>query len=284
MNQTSHYIFSLYHYLLNLRDTLEYTIDREHQENLYNQRKTVLTDGLKESAPLGNFFKNNPEQGEKLTASLNEFVEEVYGENSTILKLSEGKIRVDHTQHIKLFDTVCGLQESIRDIVYGYLGYSAQNNDSEAIITDLVAADDRLYRPVFVMLAMRELEKSFGEFQKVMSESQGKPTPQSNFIVQNEIQVLSRSIRFTIQHHHCVENEIMDVMDLTNAVIEMIEGRRERRDNKPFKDIFEDLNAKLNALVVKYEPLWRETFQKAINEAIAFSQKNNNQDDNTPKA
>ena len=281
MNQTSHYIFNLYHYLLNLRDTLEYTIDREHQEALYNQRKKVLTEGLNENAPLGNFLKNNPEQGEKLAAQIKEFVDEVYGDDSTILRLSEGKVRVDHGQHIKLFDMVCGLQENIRDIVYGYLGFARQNNDNEAVITELVEADDKLFRPVFVMLAMRELEKSFGEFQKVMGESQGKPTPQSNFIVQNEIVVLSRNIRFIIQHHHCMENEIMDVMDLTNAVIEMTEGRRERRDNKSFKDIFDDLNAKLNALVVKYEPLWREKFQKAVNEAIAFSQKQN---DNNPKA
>ena len=281
MNQTNHYIFNLYHYLLNLRDTLEYTIDREHNQQLYDQRKKVLTEGLNENAPLGNFLKNNPEQGEKLTQQLKEFVDEVYGDDSTILRLSEGKVRVDHGQHIKLFEMVAGLQEQIRDIIYGYLGFAAQHNDTESVITDLVAADDKLFRPVYVMLAMREFEKSFGEFQKVMNESQGKPTPQSNFIVQNEISVLSRNIRFIIQHHHCMENEIMDVMDLTNAVIEMTEGRRERRDNKSFKDIFDDLNGKLNALVVKYEPLWRESFQKGVNEAVAFAQKQN---ENNPKA
>lgn len=281
MNQTNHYIFNLYHYLLNLRDTLEYTIDREHNQQLYDQRKKVLSDGLNENAPLGNFLKNNPEQGEKLSQQLKEFIDEVYGDDSTILRLSEGKVRVDHGQHIKLFEMVAGLQEQIRDIVYGYLGFATQNNDSESVLTDLVAADDKLFRPVYVMLAMREFEKSFGEFQKVMNESQGKQTPQSNFIVQNEISVLSRNIRFIIQHHHCMENEIMDVMDLTNAVIEMTEGRRERRDNKSFKDIFDDLNAKLNALVVKYEPLWRDAFQKAVNEAVAFAQKQN---DNNPKA
>lgn len=281
MNQTSHYIFNLYHYLLNLRDTLEYTIDREHNQQLYDQRKKVLTEGLNENAPLGNFLKNNPEQGEKLTQQLKEFVDEVYGDDSTILRLSEGKVRVDHGQHIKLFEMVAGLQEQIRDIIYGYLGFAAQNNDTESVITDLVAADDKLFRPVYVMLAMREFEKSFGEFQKVMNESQGKPTPQSNFIVQNEISVLSRNIRFIIQHHHCMENEIMDVMDLTNAVIEMTEGRRERKDNKSFKEIFDDLNAKLNALVVKYEDLWRKAFQKAIEEEVAFNQK---QAANNPKA
>ena len=280
MNQLNHYIFNLYHYLLNLRDTLEYTIERDHAEPLFTQRKNILTDGLNENAPLGNFFKNNPEQEEKLAPQLKSFLEEVYGEDSSILKVSEGKVRVDHTQHIAIFEQVSNLQESIRDIVYGYLGFAAQNNASEAVMTELVEADDRLYRPVFVMLAMRELEKSFGEFQKVMAESQGKHTPQSNFIVQNEINVLSRCIRFTIQHHHCTDNEIMDVMDLTNAVIEMTEGRRDRRDDKSFKDIFDDLNAKLNALVVKYEPLWREKFQNAVQEAIAFSQQQKDQDPN----
>ena len=259
--------------MLNLRDTLEYVIDREHKEALFVQRKKVLTDGLKENAALGSFFKNNPEQGEKLTEKLNEFIDEIYGDDSTILKISEGIVRVDHSQHIKIFDFVCGLQESIRDIVYGYLNYASKNNDSEAIITDLVALDDKLYRSVFVMLAMREFEKSFGEFQKVMSESKGAPTPQSNFIVQNEILKLSELIRFAVQRHHCTENEIMDVLDQTLAVIEMTEGRRERRDGKSFKDIFEDLNSKLNGLVAKYEPMWKEAFQKAINEAVAFSQK-----------
>ena len=111
MNQTSHYIFNLYHYLLNLRDTMEYTIDREHNQQLYDQRKKVLSEGLNENAPLGNFLKNNPENGEKLAQQLREFIDEVYGDDSTILKLSEGKVRVDHGQHIKLFDMVAGLQD-----------------------------------------------------------------------------------------------------------------------------------------------------------------------------
>ena len=67
MNQISQYMFNIYHYLLNLRDTLEYTIDREHGKTLYEQRKTVLTKGIEEGSALGNFFKNNKEQGDKMT-------------------------------------------------------------------------------------------------------------------------------------------------------------------------------------------------------------------------
>lgn len=275
MNQTSNYIFGLYHYLLNLRDTLEYTIEREHQEPLFNQRKQVLTNGLQEKAPLGSVLRNNQEKGEKLLNQLNEFVEDVYGDESTILHLSEGKVRVDHTQHIKLFDYVCGLQESLRDLLYAYLDFARQNNDSEAIIADLIEADDKLFRPVFVMLAMKDFMKSFEEFQKVMNESKGQETPQSKFIVNNEILKISQMVRFIISHHRCKENEIMDVMDETLAFIEMTEGRRERRDGKSFLELYNILNGKLNALVAKYEPVWKEQFQKALNEAVAFSEKQN---------
>ena len=72
MNQTSQYIFNLYHYLLNLRDTLEFTINRDHGLNLYNQRKTVLVEGMKPGSAFGNFLENNKEQAEKLVEKLKE--------------------------------------------------------------------------------------------------------------------------------------------------------------------------------------------------------------------
>ena len=274
MNQTSQYIFNIYHYLLNLRDTMEYTIDREHLKNMYDQRKEVLTKGIQPGSALGNFLDNNKEQGDKIREKINAFMEEVYSDGNTILvPTADGKIRVDHTQHIKIFDGVTGLTESIRDIIYGYLNYARQKNESEAIINDLVALDDRLYRLVLAMLVLREFEKSFSEFQKVMAESQGKPTPQSNFIVQNEIAKLAGFIRFSRAHIHVTDNETLDLLDEVNAVVEMTEGRRDRRDNKSFKEIFEDINKRLNDSVAKVEPLWREAFNKALGEMMQLNRK-----------
>ena len=271
MNQTSHYIFNLYHYLLNLRDTLEYTLDREHEQTLYDQRKEVLTKGLEENTALGNFFKNNQEQGEKITAKLKEFLEDVYGDESTILTVSGGKVRVDHTQNIKIFDYVVGLSESIRDIVYGYLNYAKTNHEDEPIISDLVALDDRFYRVLLAMLVMREFEKSFGEFQKVMSETKGQPSPQSNFIVQNEIMKLANMLRFSREHHHCTDNETLDLLDKVNATLEMTEGRRDRRDDRSFKDLFDELNKDLSASVGKNENAWKTLFQTALKEALSVT-------------
>ena len=271
MNQ---YIFNIYHYLLNLRDTVEYTIDREHTKQIYDTRKNVLLTGIGQGSALGNFFENNKEQGDKIKERLNEVIKDFYSDDNTVIKVTEdGKIRVDHTQHIKIFDEIVGIQESIRDILFGYINYARQQNSAEEDMEKLVAIDERLTRSIFAMLIMREFEKSFAEFQKVMSESKGQPTPQSNFIVQNEISKMASLIRFSRAHAHNTDNETLDLLDDVNKVIEMTEGRRDRRDNKSFQEIFNDINRRLSDHVAKLEPQWKEIYEKLFKEMVEISQK-----------
>ena len=275
LNGTNQYIFNIYHYLLNLRDTMEYAIEREHSKEMFNQRKGVLTKGLEEGSALGNFLLNNKEQGDKIKAKLNEFINDIYGDDSSLIKITEdGKVRVDHTQHVKLFDEVVGLQESIRDILYGYMNFARSKNESDPDMEKLVVLDERMTRSIIAMLIMREFEKSFGEFQKVMTESEGKPTPQSNFIVQNEIAKMASMIRFSRAHAHCTDNETLDLLDDVNKVIEMTEGRRDRRDNKSFKDIFDDINRRLNEYVAKVEPEWKKAYEVLFKQMIEISKAN----------
>lgn len=274
MNQTSQYIFNLFHYLLNVRDTLEYVLNREHSKILYDQRKDVITNGYKENTALGNFLNNNKEQGEKIAAKIEEFINEVYGDESTILTVTGDTIRVDHTQNIKILDYVVGLTESIRDIVYGYLTFAKSKQEDEKEIIDLITIDDRFYRVLLAMLVVGEFEKSFVEFQKVMGETKGQPSPQSNFIVQNELMKYSAMLRFSRQHHHCTDNETLDLLDSVNALIEMTEGRRDRRDDKSFKDLFEETRKALNAAVAKVEPAFKEAYQKNLQVMIELTRKN----------
>ena len=272
LNNTNQYIFNIYHYLLNLRDTVEYTIDREHDRHIYDQRLNVLTKGLEQGSALGNFLDNNKEQGDKIREKIKEFLDDVYGQDSTILKLTEdGKLRVDHTQHLKLFDQVVGLQESVRDILYGYMNYARSKNESDEDMIKLVTLDERMTRSIFAMLIMRDFEKSFGEFQKVMAESNGQPTPQSNFIVQNEISKMASLLRFSRAHAHCTDNETLDLLDDVNEVIEMTEGRRDRRNNKSFQDIFNDINRRLNEYVAKLEPEWKKVYEGIFKQMVELT-------------
>ncbi len=266
MNNFSLYTFRLYHYLLTIRDTLEYSIKRDHSMEVYNNRKKILEDNLKEGTPFGDFLKNNGEAGDKIREKINQFLSELYSDESTILMPSGDQVRVDTAQLVTLFDMTVGLTETMRDIVFQYVSYGIKNNEIDQLLIKLVDQDERMYRVVLSMLAMRVFEESFAEFQKVMNESQGKPTPQSNFIVQNELAKLTGFLRFSRQHAHCTDNETLDLLDETLRVLEMTEGRRQRPEGKGFKEIFEDLNKKLNEATAKTEAAWKATYQEVVNE------------------
>ena len=270
MNNFSLYTFRLYHYLLTVRDTLEYTIKREHKVEVYESRKKILTENLNEGTPFGDFLKNNGETGDKIKEKINSFIKELYSEESTILMPSGETVRVDVAQLVTLFDMTVGIAETLRDIVYQYVNFGLKNEDVnqriDQLLVQLVGEDERMYRVVLSMLVMRSFEESFAEFQKVMTESKGQPTPQSNFIVQNELVKLAGYLRFSRQHTRSTDNETLDLLDETLKVIEMTEGRRQRPNDRSFKDIFDELNNKLNSFAATAEAAWKQTYQKVVEE------------------
>ena len=272
MNNFSLYTFRLYHYLLTLRDTMEYSIKRDHKVEVYENRKKILTENLEEGTPFGDFLKNNGEAGDKIKEKINEFLNNLYSADSTILVPSGELVRVDVGQMVTLFDMTVGLTETLRDIVYQYIAYGQERKEIDPMIVGLVADDERMYRIVLSMLVMRLFEESFAEFQKVMAESQGKQTPQSNFIVQNELVKYSGFLRFSRQHTRSTDNETLDLLDETLKVIEMTEGRRQRPDNKGFKEIFDDLNNQLNTLAAKFEGVWKQTYTRVVQEVTKNQQ------------
>ena len=272
MNNFSLYTFRLYHYLLTLRDTLEYTIKRDHKVEVYENRKKILVENLQEGTPFGDFLKNNGETGDKIREKVQSFIDELYSENSTILTPSGDLVRVDVAQVVTIYDMVVGLTETLRDIVFQYIAYGQNNKEIDPMMVDLTNDDERMYRIILSMLVMRSFQESFGEFQKVMTESQGKPTPQSNFIVQNELVKMAGYLRFSRQHTRCTDNETLDLLDETLKVIEMTEGRRQRPDNKGFKEIFDDLNNKLNAQAAKVETIWKGQYQRVVEEVTKNQQ------------
>lgn len=260
MTQLSKYIVELYNYMLNVRDTMELVMPRDHSIDAYNARKKVLTDGIKEGYAFGNFLKNNGEKGEELNKKFSDYIEEYYSDNSSIVKIAGDQVRVDSSQNCKILIDVVSPVETFKDIIGQYMLVAAQKNELDPEVKRLLVLDDRMFRIVFFMLTIREYEKSFLEFNKVMTESQGKPTPQSNFIVQNELAVMTRAMRDVRVHNKFTDNETLDLIDDALKVVEMTEGRRDRIGNKSFKDIFEDINRRLSEAVGKIEPEWKTCF------------------------
>ena len=269
MKNINQYNFDIIHVATHLRDTLEYVLPREHELKVFEQRRDVLTKGLSPETPLGKFLEANKDKFEEPIKLYNELLEDVYGENSTIItKTNEGKLRVDHSQHLRIYELVVGIMEPLRDVIYFHLNLARRQNEQEAIIEDLMPIDDRYYRLFAYLLMMQDFQKSFFEFQKVMGENQGKPSPQSNFIVQNELSHYAKLLRDIRSHNHCTYNDTLDALDKCLQVVEMSEGRRDRRDNKNFPDLFKEALDQVNALVVLNGPKWQEAFNKALQEML----------------
>ena len=62
LDAINQYILNIYHYLLQLRDTVEYTMEREHKIELYQNRTNTIVNGKAKGSALGNFFENNNER------------------------------------------------------------------------------------------------------------------------------------------------------------------------------------------------------------------------------
>ena len=274
MNNINQYLFNIYHFLVHMRDTLEYTVPKAHELQVYEAHKNVLSTGYKPNSPLGNWIRDNEKQGQELTTKIDELMSELYSDDSAIIKVTNGEIRVDNTQNIRIFELVYNTTEILRNIIFGYLGYARSQKAQEEDVEKLIVVDDRFSRTLFAMLAIRELEKSFAEFQKVVEEAKGQRTPQANFIVQNEINKMATLIRENRAHCHCIDNETLDILDDVNKLLEMVEGRRERRDNKSFKDLFQEINARLSAYYNKLQPVWQSMYKEKLDFMIELSKKN----------
>ena len=275
MKNINQYNFDIIHVATHLRDTLEYVLPREHDAKIFDQRKTVLEKGLEPETPLGKFLEANKEKFQPTIDKYKELLEEVYGENSTILvKTNDGKIRVDHSQHLKLYDYVVNIMEPLRDVIYFHVNLARKQNEAEPIIEDLMKLDDAYYRTFVFLLMMQDFQKSFFEFQKVMGENKGQPSPQSNFIVQNELSVMAGMLRNVRSHNHTTDNKVLDTLDDCLKVVEMSEGRRDRIDDKPFPELFKAALDKTNALLVELSPKWQAAFNKALQEMLADIRKN----------
>ena len=126
MKQINQYIFNIYHFILNVRDTMEYTIKRDHDVKLFENRKKVIEDNLKEGTAFGNFLKNNGEAGDKIKEQVQTFINDFYGPDQHVLTVAGDKVRVDFSQNIKIFEGVMNLSNPLRDILTQYVAMSKQ--------------------------------------------------------------------------------------------------------------------------------------------------------------
>lgn len=282
MNNLSQCIFDISHVNKNLRDTLEFVLPNEITAEVFDGRKKVVSSVLDGKSFLSKFISDNEEKLKDFKKNYQEYLDEVYGEDSTILvKNNEGKVRVDHSQNIAIYKGVVYLGETFRDILFSHIMRARQDHLDEKSVTDYIDLDERFDRAIKTYLLIQEYQKSFMEFQKVMTEAKGQPTPQSNFIVQNELNVVAGMLRFERAHCHFTDNYSLDRYDRVIQLIEMCEGKRDRRDNKNFPDLFKEALEGIGVLVNENGPKYNEAYQSNLKDMLATIEQNKNNNPGT---
>ena len=268
MNQISEVVTTLEHYNVAVRDTLEYCIRKDsYDPKLYQEKKRSILIEVDQHTPLKDIIDHSGENGEKLEKAIREFYADVYGDDSTILKLADDGLRVDHNQHMAIYRHVLPIHENVNNMILGVLQNGHQNNLDVADVEKLHNADEAMYRGVAYMALVNDLCRLFNEYNQARNEAKGEETPASKFIG-NDISAIIQNINF-VRANAKITNAIYKNME--DKIVELMENMTGRRDlpiGKKFPDVMRETLETINLYVRDSEATFRSLYVPTINALI----------------
>ncbi len=268
MNNYTAAIGSFIRYDMIVFNTLEYTMKKDKYDvEAYKARKQIIRNEIEQNTPLHACLTNSGEAGEKLTQKINEFLDVVYGEDSTILKLSQDgtELHVDYSQCVTVFEHVLPIHEELRKIIEAHLiGARKEEKMDEPTYDDLLIKTEFFYRGMVLMLLLDQFDHLFAEYNKARNEAKGAITPQSNFI-QNDITRVVNLFHFVRNNAVARSADYYEVIDPLFALIEMTGGRRDLPVGKNFGDVFTSVKQNTREHANKWELAWKPVYD-AFNE------------------
>lgn len=269
MNPISVAIATLIHYNVEVRDTLEYCINKtKYDTRLYDEKKRAILIEIEEKTPLKDILSRSGDNGAKLEKQIREFYEEVYGDSSTILKKADDGLRVDAAQHLAIYKHVIPVHEQVNAIILGLINDAHKNKQDVAQVEALWNADERFYRGLAMMTLTADLIKLFDDFNKAMRENKGQPNPSSNFIQQDITMVIGHinTVRVNARVPQLDYKE--GVEDKVTALVENISGRRELKPGLKLPDVFRDVQTSIADYVKSTEGVFRTLYVPAMQALI----------------
>ena len=283
MNNYTAAIGSFIRYDMIVFNTLEYAMKKEKYDvQAYKARKEIIKNELEQNTPLHACLANSGEAGENLTKRINELLNDVYGEDSTILKLSQdgSELRVDYSQALTIFEKVLPIHEEMRKIIEAHMnGSKKEEKMDEPSYEDLIVKNEYFYRGMVNMLLLDQFDHLFAEYNKARNEAKGAITPQSNFI-QNDITRVVNLFHFVRNNAVARSAEYYEVIDPLFALIEMTGGRRDLPAGKNFGDVFTNVKQLTREHANKWELAWKpvyDEFNKHFQEEVTKMQQGNRQ-------
>jgi hypothetical protein len=276
MNQISEVLTTLIHYKVVVRDSLEYTLPKDaYDVALFKEKKRSILVEVDQPTPLKSILDRSGDNGKNLEKTIRDFYDQVYGDSSTILKLADDGLRVDHAQHLAIFKGVLPIHENVEAMCIGIINDAKKNNVdvTEAAAVDL--AEERLYRGVAYMTLTAQLVKLFGDYNQARREAKGEETAASRFIG-NDINETIQDLNIVRANCHLTDERYNSVQDKVFLMVDFMTGRRDLPMGKSFPDIIKETQDSVAGYVREVEPAFRDIYVPLIN-ALVEQAKNDDQ-------
>ena len=273
MNQTTRFVMGIYQVSLMIRDALEYIQNKETFDlNVYKQRKQFIEHGLIESAPLSRFLSQNGEVGKNIRNNLNDFVDAVYGDDSTIVSIDDEKVVSDKGQKLKMLDFIVGLHETLQDVMKGFINQSKNDNTYEEELDTFLKYDEKFFRSLLCINLVDQIHALFLDFNKAMQQSKGEPGPATNFIL-NDLKRVVGFLKFENEHADKEDEGFKKAYDASFLMLQYMEGSKKAEDEgTTIKDQIVEARKLWQVEIGKNEPEWRTRYQILWDKLVAFEQ------------
>ena len=273
MNQTTRFVMGIYQVSLMIRDALEYIQNKETFDlNVYKQRKQFIEHGLIESAPLSRFLSQNGEVGKSIRKNLNDFVDAVYGDDSTIVSIDGEKVVSDKGQKLKMLDFIVGLHETLQDVMKGFINQSKNDNTYEEELDTFLKYDEKFFRSLLCINLVDQIHALFLDFNKAMQQSKGEPGPATNFIL-NDLKRVVGFLKFENEHADKEDEGFKKAYDASFLMLQYMEGSKKAEDEgTTIKDQIVEARKLWQVEIGKNEPEWRTRYQILWDKLVAFEQ------------
>ena len=273
MNQTTRFVMGIYQVSLMIRDALEYIQNKETFDlNVYKQRKQFIEHGLIESAPLSRFLSQNGDVGKNIRNNLNDFVDAVYGDDSTIVSIDGEKVVSDKGQKLKMLDFIVGLHETLQDVMKGFINQSKNDNTYEEELDTFLKYDEKFFRSLLCINLVDQIHALFLDFNKAMQQSKGEPGPATNFIL-NDLKRVVGFLKFENEHADKEDEGFKKAYDASFLMLQYMEGSKKAEDEgTTIKDQIVEARKSWQVEIGKNEPEWRTRYQILWDKLVAFEQ------------
>lgn len=279
MNNYTLAISSFLRFNVVVLNTFEYVMRKDKYEiNAYNARKDILHNEITNNTPLKNCCDNSGDAGKKLVKLVNDLIDVAYSPSSTIVKVAGdgNELRVDHAQHIALYEAVMPLYDEMRNVIGAHVQAARKENKfDDQLLEQALNLTEYFYRGLVNMLLLDDLDRLFAEYNKARQEAKGEITPQSNFI-QNDIQKVVGFINRSRQTSPITSTDYYELIDPLFALMEMTSGRRDLPSGSNFGEQFTKVKTIAREKTQKWETNWKpvyDAFIKHFDETIKEMQK-----------